>query len=266
VISSLFTGFILGAGAAIPLGPINILIMTNALRSYKSAVALGLGAMSADIIYFLLTMLSGLELLKYNIFATILTIFGSLFLLYIAYQIFKSRNNDLEVSKQNPSKTDILKSYTKGLSLTLLNPYTIGFWLSIAGVFYILLFIKRFESLNIIGLFLALHVWVYCAMLPITLAIFSTFSLYHPLSILFSMLFNLFYPLSLFAHIVSMADIFDPLLSKLLALEIQTIRYKPSEAFMVVYILSSLLSVKYTYFFYLLLLLIAYILGRLTIF
>ena len=132
MISSLFTGFILGAGAAIPLGPINILIMTNALRSYKSAVALGLGAMSADIIYFLLTMLSGLELLKYNIFATILTIFGSLFLLYIAYQIFKSRNNDLEVSKQNPSKTDILKSYTKGLSLTLLNPYTIGFWLSVS--------------------------------------------------------------------------------------------------------------------------------------
>jgi len=132
VISSLFTGFILGAGAAIPLGPINILIMTNALRSYKSAVALGLGAMSADIIYFLLTMLSGLELLKYNIFATILTIFGSLFLLYIAYQIFKSRNNDLEVSKQSPSKADILKSYTKGLSLTLLNPYTIGFWLSVS--------------------------------------------------------------------------------------------------------------------------------------
>jgi len=132
VISSLLSGLALGAGAAIPLGPINILIMTNALRSYKSAVALGLGAMSADIIYFLLTMLSGLKLLKYKTFATILTIFGSLFLLYIAYQIFKSRNNDLEVSKENPSRADILKSYTKGLSLTLLNPYTIGFWLSVS--------------------------------------------------------------------------------------------------------------------------------------
>jgi len=132
VISSLISGLALGAGAAIPLGPINILIMTNALRSYKSAVALGLGAMSADIIYFLLTMLSGLKLLKYKTFATILTIFGSLFLLYIAYQIFKSRNNDLEVSKENPSRADILKSYTKGLSLTLLNPYTIGFWLSVS--------------------------------------------------------------------------------------------------------------------------------------
>jgi len=132
VISSLLSGLALGAGAAIPLGPINILIMTNALRSYKSAVALGFGAMSADIIYFLLTMLSGLKLLKYKTFATILTIFGSLFLLYIAYQIFKSRNNDLEVSKQSPSRADILKSYTKGLSLTLLNPYTIGFWLSVS--------------------------------------------------------------------------------------------------------------------------------------
>lgn len=45
MIASLLSGISLGFGAAVPLGPINILIMTNALRSYKSAVAIGLGAM-----------------------------------------------------------------------------------------------------------------------------------------------------------------------------------------------------------------------------
>ena len=132
MLASLLSGLALGAGAALPLGPINILIMTNALRSYKSAVAIGLGAMSADIIYFLITLIGGLKLLQYKTLANALIIFGSLFLLYIAWQIFKSRNNKLDATPIKTKKADILKSYTKGLSLTLLNPYTIGFWLSVS--------------------------------------------------------------------------------------------------------------------------------------
>ncbi len=132
MLASLLSGLALGAGAALPLGPINILIMTNALRSYKSAVAIGLGAMSADIIYFLTTLIGGLKLLQYKTLANALIIFGSLFLLYIAWQIFKSRNNKLDATPVKVEKSDVLKSYAKGLSLTLLNPYTIGFWLSVS--------------------------------------------------------------------------------------------------------------------------------------
>ena len=132
MLESLLSGLALGAGAALPLGPINILIMTNALRSYKSAVAIGLGAMSADIIYFLATLFGGLKLLQYRAIANGLIVFGSLFLLYIAWQIFKNRNTKIDSSPIKVEKADVLKSYTKGLSLTLLNPYTIGFWLSVS--------------------------------------------------------------------------------------------------------------------------------------
>ncbi len=132
MLESLLSGLALGAGAALPLGPINILIMTNALRSYKSAVAIGLGAMSADIIYFLITLVGGLKLLQYKTLANALIIFGSLFLLYIAYQIFKGRNSKIDSTPIKVENSDVAKSYIKGLSLTLLNPYTIGFWLSVS--------------------------------------------------------------------------------------------------------------------------------------
>jgi len=109
MIASLLSGIALGYGAAMPLGPINVLIMTNALRSYKSAVAIGLGAMSADIIYFFITLIAGFKLLKYKLLANGLILFGSLFLIFIAWQIFKSRHNKIEVSNETVSKKDIVK-------------------------------------------------------------------------------------------------------------------------------------------------------------
>ena len=48
---SFIEGFLLGMGAAIPLGPFNILIMNQAIRYYKSAVSIVFGALSAYILY-----------------------------------------------------------------------------------------------------------------------------------------------------------------------------------------------------------------------
>jgi len=157
MIASLLSGIALGYGAAMPLGPINVLIMTNALRSYKSAVAIGLGAMSADIIYFFITLIAGFKLLKYKLLANGLILFGSLFLIFIAWQIFKSRHNKIEVSNETVSKKDIVKTYLKGLSLTLLNPYTIGFWLSVSTTI-------ASQNLNlkytVTGIILAILSWI----------------------------------------------------------------------------------------------------------
>ena len=134
MIASLLSGISLGVGAAVPLGPINILIMTTALRSYTSAVAIGLGAMSADISYFILLYFLGEKIVKYPLISKFLALFGGLFLLYIAWLIFQGRNKPIQ---KLPSKTefkDLAKSYLKGFSLTLLNPYTIAFWLSVTSL------------------------------------------------------------------------------------------------------------------------------------
>lgn len=95
--------------------------------------------------------------------------------------------------------------------------FSIGFWLSIAGVFYIFLFFLYFKKLNKIWQFLLLPVFVYMMMLPYSLSIFGNFSLLHPLSIIYTTLFTLFYPLSLLLHIIGYGDIFDQFLKMLTA-------------------------------------------------
>lgn len=96
--------------------------------------------------------------------------------------------------------------------------FELGFWLSIAGVFYIFLFLIHFKHLSKIWQFLLIPFWVYFMMLPYSLVIFSSFSVYHPLSILWTSLFTLFYPLSIILHIIGYADIFDNLLINLISL------------------------------------------------
>ncbi|MBU1216338.1 LysE family translocator [bacterium] len=133
MIESFTEGFLLGLGAAIPLGPINILIMNNALKSYKAGVALGFGAMSADILYLVLSLAGMIGFLNNSVLLNTVGIVGSFFLLYLAYGIFKSREKKLEVQTQSVKTKNIFKIYTQGFVLTFLNPYTIVFWFSVAG-------------------------------------------------------------------------------------------------------------------------------------
>ncbi len=132
--TSFLEGFFLGVGAAVPIGPINILIMNQALVSYPRAVAIGAGAMSADLTYLTLLLAGLISRIKSNTtLMEIIGFLGAVFLLYLSYGIFKHRNVQMENVTLKPSAKGIVGSYFKGYTLTLLNPYTIGFWLSVTG-------------------------------------------------------------------------------------------------------------------------------------
>ncbi len=96
--------------------------------------------------------------------------------------------------------------------------FSIGFFLSLSGVFYIFLFLIYFQKRGKIWQFFLLPFWIYLMMLPYSLVIFGNFSLYHPLSILWTTLFTLFYPLSIFLHLIGFGDLLDSLLISLLQL------------------------------------------------
>jgi L-lysine exporter family protein LysE/ArgO len=130
MLSAFLQGLLLGYGACIPIGPINILIMNYALRSYKDAVVFGLGAMSADIFYLFLISFGVLQFLKTSFLLNGISILGALFLLYLAWGIFNNRH--YHVKREELKKQSLLSLYLKGFSLTALNPYTIGFWLSVS--------------------------------------------------------------------------------------------------------------------------------------
>ena len=51
---SFLSGVFLGFGASVPFGPVNILILTYALKAFKNSIAVGLGAFSIDMLYLFL--------------------------------------------------------------------------------------------------------------------------------------------------------------------------------------------------------------------
>lgn len=48
---SFLSGVFLGFGVSVPFGPVNILILTYALKAFKNSIAVGLGAFSIDMLY-----------------------------------------------------------------------------------------------------------------------------------------------------------------------------------------------------------------------
>lgn len=121
--------------------------------------------------------------------------------------------------------------------------FSLGFWLSISGVFYIFLFLIHFKSLSKIWQFILVPFWVYIMMLPVSLYIFKAFSLYHPLSIVLTMLFSIFYPLSIFLHLINYGNILDNALVWIINLSPQVVSIILPLQVITSFIILSLLSV-----------------------
>ncbi len=153
----------------------------------------------------------------------------------------------------------ILSMWTLFLTAMLILSFTprlffsIGFWLSISGVFYIFLFLIHFKNLHKIWQFLFVPIWVYLMMLPFSLFIFGNFSIYHPASILLTSLFTLFYPLSIVLHAIGFGGILDSILSYILNFEVINEQVSLSWYTLAIVILLSLLSIYKKLFSYILL-------------
>jgi len=96
--------------------------------------------------------------------------------------------------------------------------FSLGFWLSAGGVFYIFLFLIHFKSWSVFWQLMGISVLVYLFMLPVSLFIFQNFSIYHPFSIILAILFTPFYPLSIILHLIGFGDFSDSFLKWLLVL------------------------------------------------
>ena len=157
---SFIEGFWLGVGAAVPLGPINVMIMQEALKRYYSAVAIGLGAMSADLSYLSLILIGVMGFVSNQFFILTIGVFGSLFLLYMAWSIFSVAKepikNDIDI-KDIKNKKSLFSYWLKGYLMTLLNPYTVLFWISLSAY----IGTKGLDPLlTIIGLLSAISLWI----------------------------------------------------------------------------------------------------------
>ncbi len=87
--------------------------------------------------------------------------------------------------------------------------FSVGFWLSVMGVYYIFLYLRYWGDRPLWQSYVLLGTWVYVMMVSVSLWLFGTFSLYHPLSVVWSLLFTFFYPLALLLHVSGFGGVFD---------------------------------------------------------
>ncbi|PSM51999.1 LysE family translocator [Campylobacter blaseri] len=88
-------GIMIGLSVALPFGPLNILVMSYAIHSYKHALITGIGAVGADVIYYFLISIGVLQVLNSPEFFNILSVVGSLVLVYLAYDMYKNASKDI---------------------------------------------------------------------------------------------------------------------------------------------------------------------------
>ncbi len=121
--------------------------------------------------------------------------------------------------------------------------FALGFWFSVAGVFYIFLFMHYMQSLRVWQIFILLHIWVYVAMLPLVHYFFGLFSVHQLFSPILTMLFILFYPIELFLHAVGEGTDLDFILEYLLTLKLHSIELFTDFWVMLLYIVLSIFAV-----------------------
>ncbi|ECL1829642.1 lysine transporter LysE [Campylobacter jejuni] len=152
---SFLSGVFLGFGVSVPFGPVNILILTYALKAFKNSIAVGLGAFSIDMLYLFLLQFELLNFLDNVIFMRSLAIFGFCFLTYMAYLMLRKKKESL-ILEHREFKESLFKSYIKGAFLNGSNPFVIGFWLSTASV----VLSSDHAYLMTLGLVVAILFWV----------------------------------------------------------------------------------------------------------
>ncbi|EAL5848462.1 LysE family translocator [Campylobacter coli] len=152
---SFLSGVFLGFGVSVPFGPVNILILTYALKAFKNSIAVGLGAFSIDMLYLFLLQFGLLNFLGNVIFMRSLAIFGFCFLTYMAYLMLRKKKESLNLEHKD-FKESLLKSYVKGIILNGSNPYVIGFWLSATGI----VLSNQHAYSTILGLVVAILFWI----------------------------------------------------------------------------------------------------------
>ncbi len=112
-------------------GPDNIYVLTQGMtKSKKAAIVTTLGLTTGLIIHtsaaaFGISVIFQTSEIAFNIVKYV----GAAYLLYIAYQAFKYRNEKLDLSVQN-SSSELKKLYFKGFIMNILNPKVSIFFLA----------------------------------------------------------------------------------------------------------------------------------------
>ena len=133
----LLRGVLLGLGAAVPIGPVNVEMARRALRGgFFAGFALGCGAVTVDVLYLVLSSLSVAQLLNHPRVITPLAAAGVLLLTFLGVMSLLSvrkhlRSDPVRAESEPPPAAKAHSAYLTGVLMTLLNPMTLAFWFTV---------------------------------------------------------------------------------------------------------------------------------------
>lgn len=131
--NTIFGYIFLGLSLSAPIGPINAAQLDKGIRGgFWPAWFVGLGAISADIIYMLLVYFGVIHLLEAPFVKAFLWLFGFFVLVYTGVESMKDAGK-ISKADMRGGEVSLFKSMLSGFLMSLTNPLSILFWLGIYG-------------------------------------------------------------------------------------------------------------------------------------
>ncbi|MFC6871974.1 LysE family translocator [Halobellus marinus] len=132
---TLSAGVLFGIALAAPPGPMNAIIAEESvLRGWFAGFKAGLGAMSADAIFFVLAALGVVAFVeRFPLLRAAMIGVGGFLMLYFAYGAATDVRSSFTAGSGAPDESDprVGTGFRKAFVLALTNPYQILFWLTI---------------------------------------------------------------------------------------------------------------------------------------
>ncbi len=132
---SLFVGLIVGMVISVPIGPINVTVISKGLKQgFKNAFGVGLGASTMDFIYCGATML-GLSAIVHSIEVNIIfQIIGFLILAYLGIRDVRTKVETFRYEGFEAKNGKFHNAFLVGVFMYVSNPTLVAFWLMLSGV------------------------------------------------------------------------------------------------------------------------------------
>jgi threonine/homoserine/homoserine lactone efflux protein len=151
-LSSIVAGIALGLSLGVPPGPVNAAIAAAAARrSYVDGIKIGLGAMTSDFTFLVLTVIGVAVIFTGSLARNVISVTGGLILLYFAYSTLKSYKKTADA----PESVGAGNHYLMGLVMGLTNPLGILWWVTAGAAF-----VAMFNVFGVLGFMLGLFAWV----------------------------------------------------------------------------------------------------------
>ena len=124
----LIAGITLGIYAGLVPGPLLVLLISQTLKhGHREGVKVAFSPLITDIPIIIVSLILLSFVAGYNLILGIISIFGGLYIFYLAYESFKTKGlpGDVDIEKPNSLK--------KGVTINFLNPSPYLFWITVGG-------------------------------------------------------------------------------------------------------------------------------------